>query len=144
MKSKNKKVSGYMRIPRSIATSKQLSHTDKIIWTVIADKVDISEHFNNTRHISLSITQIAKEQSVSRSTAKKSIDRLILLGILEREPASPGYEDKYTVPDDDVIDSMMKSVEAFTAEDFSNMKKTAGMSAEELIDYYSDYYNMHK
>lgn len=118
MRKSKSKVSGYMRIPRSIATSKKLNHTDKIIWTIIADKVDISEHFNDNRHVNLSITQIAADQGISRSTAKKSIDRLCCLGLMERQQTEAGYEDTYTVPAEDVIDAIMSATEGLSDSDF--------------------------
>lgn len=103
---------GYMKMYRSVAYNADLSAVDKLIWCIIVDKCDAAEHFRDDRWIELSITELARSLGVARNTALKSLHRLCDLGLIERQQSMiQGYADKYTVPEQDIVDAIIASME---------------------------------
>lgn len=105
------KKGGYMRLDRSIAYSKDLTATDKLIWCIVADKCDSAMHFDGTRWAVLSITSLAQSIGVARNTAVRSLQRLCDAGLIERQTSMiQGYPDRYSVPEQDIIDAIIDSL----------------------------------
>lgn len=109
---KKQKGGGYMKLYRSIAYSAELTATEKLIWCIIADKVEAEEHFHNAKWAVLSISETAKSLGVARNTVVKALHKLCECGLVERQMTMiPGYPDKYTVPSQDVADAIIESLD---------------------------------
>lgn len=111
MKIETKGSDGYMKLYRSIAYSADLSAVEKLVWCIISDKCDAVEHFRGDRWIEISITELAKKIGVARNTALKALHKLCELGLIERQQTLiQGYADKYTVPEQDIVDAIIASL----------------------------------
>lgn len=103
-----------MKIYRSLAYSSIITPTDKLIWGLIADKCEMAEHFNASKWAEISISEIAKCAGVARTTALRALNRLCAVGLVERQQSLiNGYTDKYSIPEQDVVDAIVASVEKY-------------------------------
>lgn len=111
---KKRKGGGYMKIYRSLAYTNIIPPIDKLIWGQIADKCEMSIHFNGNKWAEISISEIARCTGVARTTALRSINRLLAVGLIERQqnPIN-GYADTYSVPDQDVVDAIIASINKY-------------------------------
>lgn len=100
-----------MKIYRSVAYSRSLNPTEKLVWSYIADCIEVEERFRGTRWVELSISSIAARLNISRNTAKKSIDRLVSLDLIERQHSIyQGRADLYTVPSEEIMETIMQDL----------------------------------
>lgn len=68
-----------MRLYRSMLYSENLTPADLVIYSILADRCDVAEHFGQLDEdgmITMSISDIAKMANVHRTTAAKSIKKL--------------------------------------------------------------------
>lgn len=114
MATRKKKGGGFMKIYRSLAYSGIITPVDKLIWGLIADKCEMSEHFNGEKWAEISISELAKCAGVARTTALRALNRLCAVGLIERQQSLiNGYADKYSIPEQDVVDAIVASVEKY-------------------------------
>lgn len=88
-----RKVSGYVVMYRDLLLCKWLTPTDKLVYTMIADKYDFASKvgkLTEQKMLDLSIRRLSEQSGIDRRAIRKSIDKLCDIGFITEQKTFGG------------------------------------------------------
>lgn len=110
-------MNGYVLMYRELLLCKWLSPTDKIIYTMIADKYDFAKKFdrlNEQKMLELSIRRLADQTGIDRRAIRKSIDKLCDIGFISEQKTFSGKSYYVAVIEIDEVSEFIKLCDSCT------------------------------
>lgn len=86
-------MSGYVIMYRDLLLCKWLSPTDKLVYTMIADKYSFAEKvgkLTEQKMMELSIRTLSEQSGIDRRAIRKSIDKLCNIGFISEQKTLGG------------------------------------------------------
>lgn len=86
-------MNGYVVMYRDLLLCKWLTPTDKLVYTMIADKYDFAEKvgkLTEQKMLDLSIRRLSEQSGIERRAIRKSIDKLCDIGFLSEQKTFGG------------------------------------------------------